>query len=160
MPNAVALDVGNIPSNSVTLLSSLSPLLKALSADNVVPLTVVQAEALGACFHINGKFAARVPDLLVRSTSMRLQRLSMWVGWMAGDTASVLAPTAGGRAIWRRQYRRTIVPVINKNSAYGSNSLQHDTAQSCCKKALQQAMYPGIRKSPCTPRYPDSTSIS
>lgn len=101
MSKAVALqaDVGNIPTNSVTLLSSLSPLLKALSADNVVPLAVVQAEALGACFHINGEFAARVPDLLVRSASMRLQRLSMWVGWMAGDTASVLAQTAGGRAV-------------------------------------------------------------
>src|SRR5277367_2316903 len=100
MSNTLALqtDVGNIPSNSVALLSSLSPVLRVLSADNVAPLAVVQIEAIGSCFHINGPLAARVPDLLVRSNSMRLQRLSTWVGWMAGDTASTMAQTAGGRA--------------------------------------------------------------
>lgn len=100
MSNSVSLqaDVGNIPSNSVALLSSLSPLLKALSSDNVSPLAVVQMEAIGACFHINGPFAEKVPELLMRSSSMRLQRLSVMVGWMKGDTASALAQTAGGRA--------------------------------------------------------------
>jgi len=82
----------------VTVLASLSPLLRALSADNVSPLAVVQVEALGSCFHINGDLAAEVPDLLARSTSVRLQRLSHWVGWMANDTASAMAQTAGGRA--------------------------------------------------------------
>ena len=91
-------DVGALPTNSVALLNTLSPLLKALSADNVHPLAVVQVEAIGSCFHINGKMAEKIPDLLVRSPSHRLQRLSNWVGWHAGDTASALAQTAGGRA--------------------------------------------------------------
>jgi len=43
--------------------------------------------------------AAKVLDLLVRSSSMRLERLSHWVGWMAGDTSSAMAQTAGGRAV-------------------------------------------------------------
>src|SRR5437016_3105745 len=100
MSNAVSLqaDVSNIPSNSLAALGTLSPLLKALSADNVHPLAVLQTEAIGARFQINGVLAAKVPDLLVRSSSMRLQRLSQWVGWMAGDTASAMSQTAGGMA--------------------------------------------------------------
>lgn len=100
MSNSVALqaDIGNIPSNTLGLLDNLTPLLKALSADNVQPLAVLQTEVIGNCFHINGDMAAKVPDLLVRSTSMRLQRLSYLAGWMAGDTASAMAQTAGGRA--------------------------------------------------------------
>lgn len=97
-PVSLQADVGNIPSNALSLLGSLSPLLRALSADNVSPLAVVQAEALGARFQINGELAARVPDLLTRSSSTRLDRLSHWVGWMAGDTPSAMAQTAGGKA--------------------------------------------------------------
>jgi hypothetical protein len=55
-------------------------------------------EALGACFQINGEIASKVPELLVRTKSIRLDRVSQWVGWMAGDTASEMAKTAGGRA--------------------------------------------------------------
>jgi len=98
MPKGVALqaDLGNIPSNSIAVLST--PLLRALSADNVHLLAMVQVEAIGACFQINGPFAAKVPDLLVRSTSFRLERISQYVGWLAGDTASAMTHTAGGRA--------------------------------------------------------------
>jgi hypothetical protein len=95
---ALQADVGNIPSNSLAMLGSVRHLLKALSADDVHPLAVLQLETLGACFLINGDLAARIPDLLVRSSSARLGRLSHWVGWMAGDTASVMAQTSGGRA--------------------------------------------------------------
>jgi hypothetical protein len=100
MSNSIALqaDIGNLPSGSLDLLTKLNPLLKALSADNVYPLAVQQTEAIGSCFHINGDMAAKVPDLLVRSTSVRLQRLSYLAGWRAGDTASAMAQTAGGRA--------------------------------------------------------------
>lgn len=100
MSNTVSLqaDVAGIPSNSLAVLGTLNPLLKALSSDNVNPLAVLQAEALGTRFQINGELAARVPDLLVRSSSIRLERLSKWVGWLAGDTASAMSHTAGGRA--------------------------------------------------------------
>ena len=100
MPGTVAVqaDIANIPSNSLAILGSLSPLLKALSADNVNPLAVLQVEALGACFHTNGELAKRVPELLTRSSSMRIERLSQLVGWMAGDSSAAMVQTAGGRA--------------------------------------------------------------
>jgi hypothetical protein len=100
MSNGVSLqtDVGNLPNNTVAALRSISPFIRAVSADNVSALAVGQAEALGACFHLNGDLAGKVPDLLSRSTSYRLERLSHWIGWRAGDTASFMAQTAGGRA--------------------------------------------------------------
>lgn len=100
MPPSIApqADVGTIPSNSLSVLGSLQPLLKALTADNVNPLAVLQVQAIGSCFHLNGDFASKVPELLVRSKSLRLERISQWVGWHAGDTASSMAQTAGGRA--------------------------------------------------------------
>jgi len=100
MSNEISLqaDVGNVPNNAVAVLSSISPFIQAVSADNVSPLAVVQVEAIGSCFHLNGELAAKVPDLLSRSTSYRLERLSHWIGWRAGDTASYMAQTAGGRA--------------------------------------------------------------
>jgi hypothetical protein len=91
-------DVGHIPNNTLSTLNAISPFIQAVSADNVSPLAVVQIEALGACFHLNGDLASKVPDLLSRSTSYRLERLSHWIGWRAGDTASYMAQTAGGRA--------------------------------------------------------------
>ena len=111
--NNVALhaDVANIPSSSLSTLGSFRPLLKALSADDVSPMAVLQVEAIGACFHFNGKFANRVPDLLVRSNSVRLDRLSQWVGWIRGDTASMMVGTAGGRA------GAMIVTVLMENFA-------------------------------------------
>jgi hypothetical protein len=69
-------DVGNIPNNTVAVLGALSPFIQAVSADNVSPLAVVQVEALGACFHLNGELAGKIPDLLRRTTSYRLERLS------------------------------------------------------------------------------------
>ena len=95
---SVSADLGNLPSNSLAVLGSIQPILKALSADNVNPLAVLQMEAIGVCFQINGPFAAKVPDALTRSSSIRLERLSQWVGWMQGDTASAMSQTAGGRA--------------------------------------------------------------
>jgi len=91
-------DVGNIPNNTVAVLGALSPFIQAVSADNVSPLAVVQVEALGACFHLNGELAGKIPDLLRRTTSYRLERLSHYVGWRGNDTASHMAKTSGGRA--------------------------------------------------------------
>jgi hypothetical protein len=98
--NSISLqaDVGNLPSNSVALLSALSPIIQAISADNVSATAVVQVESLGSCFHLNGEWANTVPDFLTRVRSYRFKRLSQWVGWRAGDTASMMAQTSGGKA--------------------------------------------------------------
>ena len=97
--NVVVRTDEGIASDSIGILRSVQPLLKALSADNVNPLAVVQLESLGACFVINGDFARQVSDHLVRSSSVRMGRISQLVGWMAGDTASAMSLTAGGRAV-------------------------------------------------------------
>src|SRR5271170_2200723 len=91
-------DVGHLPNNTVAVLGALSPFVQAITADNVNPLAVIQVEALGACFHLNGELAEKTPDLLRRTTSYRLERLTHSVGWRGNDTASHMAKTAGGRA--------------------------------------------------------------
>jgi len=91
-------DVGNVTNNTIALLGALSPLMQALSMDNVSPLAVVQVEALGACFHLNGELAGKVPDLLRRSADYRLERLVHAIGWRGNDTAFHMAKTSGGRA--------------------------------------------------------------
>ena len=96
---AIQVDIGNIPSNAVATHSRSQSLIKATTADNVHPVAVQQLALLGSCFHINGSLAAQVPDLLVRSNSLRLQRLQHWVGWMVGDTALFMTQTVAGQAI-------------------------------------------------------------
>ena len=91
-------DIGNASSSTLGLLGAAQPLLKALSADNVSPLAVLQVEAIGNCFLSNGEWADKLPDLLTRASSMRLERLAAWVGWQKGDTASYLSQTSGGRS--------------------------------------------------------------
>lgn len=90
-------DIGNASANALTILGAAQPLLKALSADNVSPLALLQAQALGGCFHSNGEWAAKLPDLLARAPSVRLERISAWIGWQKGDTASYMSRTSGGR---------------------------------------------------------------
>lgn len=97
MSGSVSLQA-DVAQTSLATLSSLQPFLRALSGDDVHPMAVLQVESLGTCFHVNGELAKKVPDLLVRCKSIRLERISQWVGWMAGDTASVMAKTTGGRA--------------------------------------------------------------
>lgn len=60
---------------------------------------MVQMENLGSLFHINGKYALQVPDLLQRCKSTRFDRLGLLVGWQKGDSASLMAQSAGGQAI-------------------------------------------------------------
>jgi hypothetical protein len=38
-------------------------------------------------------------DVLQRRSSVRLERLSAWVGWQSGDTASFMSQSSGGRTI-------------------------------------------------------------
>ncbi|KFY19353.1 hypothetical protein V493_07998 [Pseudogymnoascus sp. VKM F-4281 (FW-2241)] len=90
------VDVGVLTLNG---LAAFTPVLAALSADDVTPLAMVQMENLGSLFHINGKYALQVPDLLQRCKSTRLDRLGLLIGWRKGDAASLMAQSAGGQAI-------------------------------------------------------------
>jgi hypothetical protein len=93
---APQVDVGGLTLNG---LAAFAPVLAALSADDVTPLAMVQMENLGSLFHINGKYALQVPDLLQRCKSTRVDRLGLLVGWRKGDSASMMAQSAGGQAI-------------------------------------------------------------
>ncbi|KFY76716.1 hypothetical protein V499_03717 [Pseudogymnoascus sp. VKM F-103] len=93
---APQVDVGGLTLNG---LAAFAPVLSALSADDVTPLAMVQMENLGSLFHINGQYALQVPDLLQRCKSTRLDRLGLLVGWRKGDSASLMAQSAGGQAI-------------------------------------------------------------
>ena len=117
MSNQVSLqaDVGNLPNNTVAVLGALSPFIQAVSADNVSPLAVVQVEALGACFHLNGELAGKIPDLLRRTSFYRLERLSHAIGWRGNDTASLMATTAGGRAA--SVLSLAVIELYNEDSA-------------------------------------------
>jgi hypothetical protein len=80
-------------------LGAFSSLLAALSADNISPMAILQMEELGSAFNVNGSFAAKVPESLTRFSSYPLGRLALAVGWRRGDSASLLAQSAGGQAI-------------------------------------------------------------
>lgn len=90
------VDLGSI---GLRGLNSFSSLLAAFSADNVTHTAVIQMEQLGSMFLPTGKFADRVPDLLQRCSSIRLDRLALDVGWRKGDSASIMAQSAGGQSI-------------------------------------------------------------
>uniref|UniRef100_A0A4E9EGI3 Uncharacterized protein n=1 Tax=Gibberella zeae TaxID=5518 RepID=A0A4E9EGI3_GIBZA len=92
-------DIVGIPGAVMTTLSLTQGLLRAVSADNVNPQAVIQMERLGSCFHSNGPWASRVPDLLCRASSVRLERLSAWIDWEKNDTASFMSKTTGGKTI-------------------------------------------------------------
>lgn len=90
------VDIGGL---TLRGLSAFTPLLASLSIDNVVPTAVLQMENLGGRFLISGEYAAKVPDYLQRCSSVRLERLALTVGWRKGDTASLMASSAGGQAL-------------------------------------------------------------
>ncbi|KAF2964209.1 hypothetical protein GQX73_g9370 [Xylaria multiplex] len=95
-PN-VALQA-DISQTAIELLGTVTPILRALSSDNVHPLAVLQLDAIGSRFPISGPLAKQIPDALTRSSSVRLGRLQNLVGWMAGDTSAALCQSAGGQA--------------------------------------------------------------
>ncbi|KAM0261002.1 hypothetical protein ACHAQJ_002437 [Trichoderma viride] len=96
--SALQFDVSGIPQGAVSLLGALTPILRALSADSVNPLAVIQLEAIGHCFPMSGPLARKTPDALTRCGSIKLARLRTSIGWMAGDTTSALSQTAGGQS--------------------------------------------------------------
>jgi hypothetical protein len=80
-------------------LGAFSSILAILSTDRVAPAAMLQMQRLGTFFPINGPKAARVPGLLQRCNSIRLDRLSLAIGWRKGDSASLMSETAGGQAV-------------------------------------------------------------
>lgn len=80
-------------------LNSFKTVLGALSSDDVQPAAMLQMEQLGAAFPISGKLRAKVPELLQRCRSTRLDRLGVAIGWRKGDAASVMSYSAGGQAV-------------------------------------------------------------
>ncbi|KAI0855021.1 hypothetical protein F4860DRAFT_522036 [Xylaria cubensis] len=88
----------DISRTAIDILGAVAPILRALSADNVDPLAVIQLDAIGSRFPISGPLAKQIPDALTRSTSVRLGRLQNLVGWIPGDTPATLCQSAGGQA--------------------------------------------------------------
>lgn len=95
---ALQADISNIPTAALGLLSTLQPFLKALSADEVDPGAVLKTQLLGSCFRLNGLLAARLPELLRRHSSIRLERLAATIGWQKGDTAALMSQSGSGQA--------------------------------------------------------------
>ncbi|VUC25385.1 unnamed protein product [Clonostachys rosea] len=89
-------DIGSL---SLRGLGLFTDMLAVLSADNVTPMAMIQMEQLGSLFHVNGRFANRVPELLTRASSRPIGRLTLAVGWRRGDSVSLFAESAGGQAI-------------------------------------------------------------
>ncbi len=89
-------DVGTL---SLQGLSAFSTILATLSADNILPMALVQMEKLGSAFSTTGEYAERVKSLLQRCGDVRLNHLAIVVGWRKNDSASLMAESAGGQAI-------------------------------------------------------------
>jgi hypothetical protein len=70
---------------------------------------VVQVEALGACFQVNRDMAAKVPDLLVRSPSFRLERISMVARPRHSSRGQPTGRYAGGQRFARRASEPTLI---------------------------------------------------
>lgn len=73
---ALQMDIRNLPSNILSTTGLAQTLLEVISTDNASPVAVLQTQSLGAYFHSNGPWAARLPDLLIRTSSVLLERLS------------------------------------------------------------------------------------
>lgn len=90
------VDIGTL---SLGGLGAFAPILATLSADDVAPMALIQMDNLGTAFRISGPHAAKVPDLLQRFSSTRLDRLGIAIGWRKGDTASFMGKTPGGQVM-------------------------------------------------------------
>ena len=89
-------DVGNL---SIAGLSAFSSILATLSADNVVPMALIQMEKLGAALPTSGEYTDKAKNLLQRCSDVRLDHLAIVIGWRKNDSSSLMAESAGGQAI-------------------------------------------------------------
>ena len=79
-------------------LSAFSSILAILSADNVVPMALLQLQSLGTMLPTNGDYAEKTKTLLQRCSDNRLNLLGVAIGWRKNDSASLMAESAGGQA--------------------------------------------------------------
>ena len=126
MTSSVSLqaDLGTL---GVAGLGAFTQVLTAITADNVAPMALVQAEQLGSLFLCSGKFYKRMPDLLRLSSSYRMERLGLMVGWRKNDAPSYLANTAGGQSI-------ALLIACLQN--LGSDSQVGEICHTLCRKLL------------------------
>ncbi|KAF4436029.1 hypothetical protein F53441_13342 [Fusarium austroafricanum] len=94
---ATQADILGVPGAALNTVGFAQGMLRAVSADNANPNAVIQVQAIGSCFQSNGPWAAKIPDLLSRTSNVRLERLSAWIGWVKDDTPSFMSQTSGGR---------------------------------------------------------------
>ena len=80
-------------------LRAFTSVLASLSADNIVPMALLQREQLGTNFPINGRLAENMKGLLQRCKDVRLDHFAFIIGWRKNDSASLMAESAGGQAI-------------------------------------------------------------
>ena len=78
---------------------AFTSVLATLSADNIVPMALIQMEKLGTLLPVNGEYAERVKGLLQRCNDTRLDNFALFIGWRKNDTPSLMAGSAGGQAI-------------------------------------------------------------
>jgi hypothetical protein len=90
------VDIGQL---GVQSLGALSTLMAALTADNVQPTAVAQLQTLGKSLCINGPYARKVPEMLKRFSSLRIDRVALEIGWRRGDVPSLVADLPGGKTI-------------------------------------------------------------
>ncbi len=88
----------NIEALGFGAISTFRTLLAAASADDVQPMAVNQLADLGSMLNVSGPLAAKVPDVLRRSSSHKIESLQLTIGWRKGDTSYHLSQTAGGQA--------------------------------------------------------------
>ena len=89
-------DVGSL---GLQGLGAFTSILATLSADDVVPMALLQMEQLGNNFPVNGKLAEDIKGLLQRCKDVRLDHFAGFIGWRKNDSASLMAESAGGQAI-------------------------------------------------------------
>lgn len=89
-------DVGSL---GIRGLGAFTSVLATLSADNIVPMALIQMEQLGTNLPVNGKLAEDIKALLQRCKDVRLDHFAFFVGWRKNDSASLMAESAGGQAI-------------------------------------------------------------
>ena len=99
MVKDIALQMELGPISALNFLSCGAPILAALSADNVSNVAVTQMAQLGSPFHVNGRYAGEVAELLSRTSIHPVNRVLSHIGWRRGDTASFFHASAGGQAI-------------------------------------------------------------
>ena len=76
--------------SSFTLSDRLLSLIKAATIDDVQPLAVIAAEAIGTCLEVDPHLTGRAADVLGSSQSYRVENLKLTMGLSSGGIARQL----------------------------------------------------------------------